>query len=220
LVLELATAFTLGILSTSNPCAIPLYPGFIAYLARGAPGGTWRSLLALAVVAGVLTSMLLIGFAVHLLRLSLGRLLTWLTPVVATIIALLGVLMILNLNPWQGTGFPNILKVGRPFFTAFTYGALYGPISTPCISPPLFSVFVSSLLFTETLSGLLFFLVFGLGLSLPLFIIAVLSDSIGGSYVRLVTAHHRGLMVLGGFMLVGIAIYSYITFFRFSTFFI
>jgi cytochrome c-type biogenesis protein len=29
----IATSFSLGLLATVNPCVLPLYPGFLAYLA-------------------------------------------------------------------------------------------------------------------------------------------------------------------------------------------
>lgn len=55
---ELATAFGLGLLATLSPCALPLYPGFLAYLAAGGERLGSRRLmrwLGLFVLLGVLT---------------------------------------------------------------------------------------------------------------------------------------------------------------------
>ena len=48
--------FLLGIGTAASPCLLPLYPGFIAYLAgNGAGAGRGTAILGLAVVGGVLT---------------------------------------------------------------------------------------------------------------------------------------------------------------------
>ena len=51
------TSFLLGLGSAASPCLLPLYPGFLAYLAgnRGEPGRTRSpALLGLTIVAGVI----------------------------------------------------------------------------------------------------------------------------------------------------------------------
>ena len=55
------TSLSLGLLATTSPCVLPLYPGFLAYLSGGEDGrgGKWsRYLLGFFVLAGVLTMML------------------------------------------------------------------------------------------------------------------------------------------------------------------
>ena len=67
---EFATAFSLGIAASSNPCVIPLYPGFIAYLGKAGrfTGRTSEYLLGLFVLLGVTTSMLAIGGLITIAR--------------------------------------------------------------------------------------------------------------------------------------------------------
>ncbi len=218
MVLELVTAFSLGILSTSNPCALPLYPGFLAYLARG-PRKELKAFLGVSVVAGVISSMLLIGLVLNLLTISIGRLLVFATPVVAGIIALLGILMILDRNPFSRVVVPVQPSFRNPYAKAYVYGLLYGPVSVPCIAPLLFSITATSLLVAET-ERVLFFVVFGFGLALPLFIIAVLTDAFSKSYVNIITRYHRPLMVVGGLVLLAISAYTFLNLYTFGRYFI
>lgn len=219
MVLEFITAFGLGILSTSTPCALPLYPGFIAYIGSGSRKES-KSLIGSAVVGGVLSSMLLIGLVLNLLAISIGRLLTFATPVVATILLLLGLLMIFDVNPFARVRVQIQPSFKNPYAKAFTYGMLYGPVSVPCIAPLLLSATVSSLLLPESMSRLVFFVIFGLGLALPLFIIAAFVDTFSQSYVKLVTRHHRQMMVLGGLILIGISAYTFLNLYTYGRYFI
>ncbi len=69
------TSISLGLLSSANPCILPLYPGFLAYLAGGQEGMTSRAgrySLGFFVLAGVLTMMLALGFLISLLSVSIG----------------------------------------------------------------------------------------------------------------------------------------------------
>ena len=65
----LVVAFGAGLASAASPCLLPLYPAFLAYLtgATGADAGTGGArrvsgFLGIAVLLGLLTSMMLIGF--------------------------------------------------------------------------------------------------------------------------------------------------------------
>ena len=100
---EAVTAFSVGLLASFSPCVLPLYPGFLAYLS----GGQWatssrrRHFLGLFVVAGVLVMMLLLGAFIALLSISIGTALRWVVPLSDAIIIGLGVLLILNINPFK-----------------------------------------------------------------------------------------------------------------------
>ena len=218
MVLELLTAFSLGIISTSNPCAIPLYPGFLAYLAGG-HRRELKALLGVAVAAGVISSMLLIGLLFNLLAISIGRLLVVATPIVAVIIALLGILMIVDRNPFSRVVLPLQPSLRNPYARAYAYGLLYGPVAVPCIAPLLFSITATSLLVGEA-SRVLFFVVFGFGLALPLFVIAALTDAFAKSYVSIVVRYHRPLMVSGGLVLIAISAYTFLNLYTYGRYFI
>src|SRR3989304_1643499 len=61
---EPALAFPLGRASPASPCLLPLYPGFIAYLAgnsRSIAGTRASGLLGLLVLLGVLSAMVVVA---------------------------------------------------------------------------------------------------------------------------------------------------------------
>jgi len=217
---EFVTAFSLGVLSTSNPCAIPLYPGFLAYLTRRSNANLSPPLLGLFVVLGVLSSMLAVGMAAGILRSSLGGTLTVATPVRASILALFGLLLILDVNPWKHLRGFRPPSLSNPFLQAYAYGTLYGPISLPCIAPLIFSVVTFSVTLTETISNLLFFSIFGFGLALPLFIIAVVSDGLKSTIIGAMVKHHRKFMVFAGILLLIVAAYSYVNLYIYGRYFV
>ena len=98
------TSLTLGLLATTSPCVLPLYPGFLAYISGGQEGlqGKWqRYLLGFFVLAGVLTMMLALGGLIALLSISVGRALSVIIPIADAIIIFLGILLDPEHQPLQ-----------------------------------------------------------------------------------------------------------------------
>ncbi|MEX1172963.1 MAG: cytochrome C biogenesis protein, partial [Chloroflexota bacterium] len=96
-------SFLLGIGTAASPCLLPLYPGFIAYLAgNGATSTSSRSsaLLGLAVVAGVLTAVIAVGVVVSILAVPLSGLLEILVPLTTVVLVGLGLLLLSGRNPF------------------------------------------------------------------------------------------------------------------------
>ena len=135
------TSISLGLLSTTSPCVLPLYPGFLAYLSGGQA--------ALSVLIP-LANLLLIG---------------------------LGVLLLLDRNPFKGLPQIQVPVLSHPYVNAFIYGLLYGPIALPCSGPLVVGIFALSLTTGEALSKLGVFLWFGLGFGFPLLALSFLSGA-------------------------------------------
>ena len=55
------TSVFLGLLTTTSPCILPLYPGFLAYLGGQNEMSRQKYFLGLFVLAGVLTMMIALG---------------------------------------------------------------------------------------------------------------------------------------------------------------
>ena len=207
---EAVTAFSVGLLASFSPCVLPLYPGFLAYLS----GGQWatssrrRHFLGLFVVAGVLVMMLLLGAFIALLSISIGTALRWVVPLSDAIIIGLGVLLILNINPFKALPQIRIPALRHPFANAFVYGLLYGPIALPCSGPLIVSIFALSLSAGEALSRMSVFLWFGLGFGLPLLILSFLAGGLQRQMTQMLARHARAINLIGGLMLVGIGLYD------------
>jgi cytochrome c-type biogenesis protein len=103
----LIATFGLGLASAASPCLLPLYPAFLAYLtgASGREAGTAAGrrvsgFLGLAVLAGLITSMLIIGMIVVALSAPISSLLGFAIPVIDMLLITLGVLLLAGINPF------------------------------------------------------------------------------------------------------------------------
>src|SRR5689334_1333727 len=167
------TSLLLGLLATTSPCVLPLYPGFLAYLGgqTGTGAGRQRYFLGFFVLAGVLTMMLALGGLIAGLAVSIGRILIYVIPVADVLILSLGVSLVLDQNPFKAIPQIRVPALRHPFLNAYIYGLLYGPLTLPCSGPLVVSIFALSLTVREAFSTLWVFLWFGVGFGAPLFIL-------------------------------------------------
>ncbi|MBI4287462.1 MAG: hypothetical protein HY671_03405 [Chloroflexi bacterium] len=209
---QLATSFSLGLLATTAPCVLPLYPGFLAYLSSNSQtlhSRRLRRLLGLVVLSGVLTMMLLIGLIVASLSVAIGSFLIIATPVADVAIVSLGILLLLKINPFSKLTQVRAPLVSNPFVNAYMYGLLFGPVVLPCSGPVAVGVFALSLSVGEFLGKTALFLVFGLGFGLPLLALSFISDVKGGWLTRLVAARHDLINRVAGAVLVLVGLYDF-----------
>ena len=204
------TSISLGLLASTSPCILPLYPGFLAYLSGGqnARLGRSRYALGLFVLAGVLTMMLALGLVIALMAISIGSALAVVVPLADLLIIGLGVLLLLDHNPFKALPQIRVPALRHPFANAFTYGLLYGPIALPCSGPLVVGIFALSLTAGEAASNLSTFLWFGLGFGLPLLVLSLLSGASQRTLTRFFVQHSRQINLIGGTLLVGIGLFD------------
>ena len=209
------TSISLGLLATTSPCVLPLYPGFLAYLSGGqatlAKRRYGRYVLGVIVLAGVLTMMLALGLIIALLSVSIGRALSVVIPLADLLIIGLGVLLLLDRNPFKGLPQIQVPILSHPYVNAFIYGLLYGPIALPCSGPLVVGIFALSLTVGEAFSKLGVFLWFGLGFGLPLLALSFLSGAAQRWITRQFAVRARLINLIGGLLLVGIGIYDLVS---------
>jgi cytochrome c-type biogenesis protein len=203
-------SFFLGLLTTTSPCILPLYPGFLAYLSGQSELGLGkqRYFLGFFVLAGVLTMMVALGALIALLAVPIGRVLIYVVPIADLIIFLLGIMLLLDRNPFKTLPQIQLPALRHAYLNAFAYGLLYGPIAIPCSGPLIVSIFALSLTAGEAVSKLWVFLWFGIGLGMPLLILSLLSGVYQRQLTTLFTRYNRAINITGGLLLVGIAIYD------------
>lgn len=205
------TSLLLGLLTTTSPCLLPLYPGFLAYLSGCGELGKSRYLLGMFVLAGVLSMMLILGSLIALLAVPIGNVLKYVIPLADLLILVLGILLFLDYNPFKTIPQIQMPVLRHPFANAFVYGLLYGPIALPCSGPMVVGIFALSLTLEEAFSQLWVFLWFGLGLGLPLLVISLLSGVLQLPLTRFFARNSRLINLFGGLLLIGVAIYDAIT---------
>ena len=208
---ELFGAVALGIGATITPCILPLYPAFLAYLTGGAPDAEGRHALpplaaAALVWAGVVIGMVAIGAVFAVLSLSLTRFIGFVLPVADLLLIGLGILLLLGRNPFARLPqvAPGAVGRRRPAIGALTYGLLFAPIALPCSGPFLVGVFAFSLTIGDVADQLLFFLAFGVGFGLPLFVLGLLGQARGRDLARLLVRYERPLQIVIGVALIGV----------------
>lgn len=202
------TSILLGLLATTSPCILPLYPGFLAYLSGQADLGRKKYFLGLFVLGGVLTMMVGLGGIIALLAVPVGRVLVYVLPLADLLILILGVLLLFDKNPFKQLPQIQLPALRHPFGNAYVYGLLYGPIALPCSGPMVVSIFALSFTVGEAFSQLWVFLWFGFGLGVPLLILSLLSAALQRQLTSFFVRHSRAVNFVGGLLLVGIAIYD------------
>jgi cytochrome c-type biogenesis protein len=204
------TPLLLGLLATTSPCVWPLYPGFLAYLSgqTGTDAGRQRYFLGFFVLAGVLTMMLALGGLIAVLAVSIGRVLVYVVPLADMLILSLGVLLMLNRNPFRAIPQIRVPVLRHPSLNAYTYGLLYGPLTLPCSGPLVVSIFALSLTAGEAFSTLWVFLWFGVGFGMPLLVLSLLSGALQPQLTLMFARDSRSINSIGGLLLIGIAIYD------------
>jgi cytochrome c-type biogenesis protein len=203
-----ATSLLLGFLTTTSPCILPLYPGFLAYLSGQKEIGRKNYFLGLFVLAGVLTMMLTLGGVIALLAVPIGSVLLYVIPFADLLILLLGFLLLLDRNPFKALPQIQAPVLSHPYGNAFVYGLLYGPIALPCSGPMVVSIFALSFTAAEAFSQLWTFLWFGLGLGIPLLILSFLSAALQRQLTTLFIRHSRIVNFFGGLLLIGVALFD------------
>ena len=205
------TSISLGLLSSTSPCILPLYPGFLAYLAgrqEGLSSRVGRYSLGFFVLAGVLTMMLALGLLISLLSVSIGAALTIAIPVADIFIIGLGIALLLDYNPFKTLPQVQVPVLKNPYINAYIYGLLYGPIALPCSGPLVVGIFTYSLTAGEAFSKLSIFFWFGIGFGMILLLLSFLSGSAQHWLVRFFARHSRVINVIGGVLLIVVGVYD------------
>lgn len=204
-------AFALGNAAIlGNVCMLPLYPGLFVLLAdRVESGSSQRSIrwMGVLVLAGVLTAMVGLGALLHLLSRSFSEVLGVMLPVLYGLVAVFGVLMLLDRNPLVRMRTAQVPILSGPASSAFVYGLAMGPLTLPCTGPLIISAFVVGGVAGsgELVDGLVYFLFFGLGFGWPLVLLPLLAAPAQQRMTRFLTRNHRAITILSGILLLAVA---------------
>jgi cytochrome c-type biogenesis protein len=217
-------AFVAGIGATVTPCILPLYPAFLAYLTRqpsasatsggaavaSARSGPQPAIAALAVWAGVVVGMVAIGAAIAALAAPVGDFNRIVLPIADALLIGLGVLLLAGINPFARL--PRLSAGGLggrgPTVGAFLYGLLFAPIAVPCSGPFLVGIFAFSLTLGDAVGRLAFFVSFGIGFGLPLFVLGSLGHLRGAQLARAISRHERPTQVVLGAALLAVGVWD------------
>lgn len=206
-----AATFLLGLGSAASPCLLPLYPGFIAYLAGTRVDERRQSgaaLLGLAVLAGLLTTMILVGIGLSLLAVPFGDMLRWSVPVTTVVLVGLGLALLAGRNPFERLAGVRVPVVASQLGQAFVYGLVIGPVALPCAGPFLVALLAISVGLADAFARVGAFVVYGLGFGLPLVALAAVGAARAQAISRFVARHHLAVLRAAGALLILTAVYE------------
>ena len=204
----LAAAFA-GLISFLSPCVLPLVPGYLSTVAGVAPGdlkgaGARRvlapSLLFVLAFSGI---FILLGLSATALGGVLNENRQLLERVSAVLIVGLGVFFLLTpfvvkLNRvWHAGALTGRAGRGGPVVA----GAAFAVAWTPCIGPTLGAILSLAATASSTGRGALLLAVYSAGLAVP-FVLSALFFGYATSAFARVKRHYRGIIVVGGLLLV------------------
>jgi cytochrome c-type biogenesis protein len=207
----LAATFVLGLGSAASPCLLPLYPGFIAFLAGTSPAGPRRGMaafLGLAVLAGVLTTMVLVGATLAVIAVPFGDVLRWSVPLTTVLLVALGLMLLAGRNPFARVAAIRAPVIRNPLAQSYVYGLLLGPIALPCAGPFLVALLAISVGLADGVARVGSFVVYGLGFGLPLVALAALGAARGSAISRAVARHHLAVFRVAGVLMIVTALYE------------
>lgn len=217
---DLGEAFSLGLLTPLGAvCVLPLYPGFLAYLAgqvSGKQAGRMTILLlALVVTAGVILFMVALGLVfTTVLEVSLTNVIGIVSPIAFGLLFVISLLLILDVD--VGKFLPKArARVGKhPWRNAFGYGFFFGAIVVPCNPLMIAVLFTRSVSVTGFGENVLRFLFFGIGIGFPLLVIAAISSASTDVVIRFITRFKRIINSVAGIVMLGISVYYLVFIFR------
>ena len=122
---SILTSIGIGLLATTSPCVFPLYPGYLAYISASqqpaGKGGADRKpyFLGFFVLLGVLVMMLALGALIAALSISISSALAVVIPLADLVLILLGVLLIMDKNPFKALPQVQFPALRQPYANAF-----------------------------------------------------------------------------------------------------
>jgi cytochrome c-type biogenesis protein len=215
--MALLESFILGLLTPLGAvCVLPLYPGFIAYLAnRNEERRASTIALGLLVTLGVLLFMFLLGLIfTTALKVSLTKVIGIISPIAFIILAVISIFLIFDIN--IGRFFPQAHApvFESPYSSAFIYGFFFGAIVIPC--NPLFiaALFTRAIVQTSFIVNMANFVSFGLGIAAPLLVLSILSSGKSNVLINFLIKYRRAINVIVGLFMLGVSLYYLIFVFR------
>lgn len=206
----LATSYVIGLLTPLTAlCVIPLYPAFLARMARLADRDhDDRAVLAwtgFVVTLGVVSFMGLLGLIfTTLLQSSLQQAIGVISPVAFVMLLLIGVAMMAGFEIRRKVRLPT---PSNPLLASYLYGFFFGAIVVPC-NPAFIAAFLArSVLLTDPVSSVLNFLAFGLGIGTPLIAFSLVTRAASRAMVNWLVAYERPVTFVAGAVMTAVSAY-------------
>jgi cytochrome c-type biogenesis protein len=213
LLADLGETFVLGLLTPLGAvCVLPLYPGFLAYLANQLSGkqASRKTFIyfGLIISSGVILFMTLLGLVFStILEVSLTNVIQVVSPIAFGILFMISLLLIFNVDIGRFLPKARAPITKNPLANAFVFGFFFGAIVVPCNPAFIAVLFTRTISTVDFLANFLRFLFFGVGLAFPLLLFAVISGASSQTIINFLTRYKRIINLIAGIIMLGISIY-------------
>src|SRR5919204_3208164 len=208
--LGLIAAFAAGVVSFLSPCVFPLVPGYLYYIAgttvrdvQGQTGARWRvSVHALFFVVGFALIFALLGAIASSIGATLNAHKLLLERVAGLVFARFGLFLtgLVRLPFLYQERRVHVAAAEPALLRSALVGVAFGAGWSPCTGPVLGSILALAAAGTTLAQGVVFLLVYALGLGVPFLLVGLLIDR-AGPVVRRVSRYVGPISVAGGVIL-------------------
>ena len=172
-------AFLFGALSFFSPCVLPLVPGYFAIFSLNRNSKISKVNGALQFVVGFSIVFVSLGASASSIGSFFSRNASFLGQISGAIIIIFGLILLipsLNKKYFYSSNIVDInnFSKSKNFIMGFTFGFGF----TPCIGPVLGALLTLSSKSETLSSGVMYLVLFSLGLAVPFLSIALLSDRV------------------------------------------
>jgi cytochrome c biogenesis protein CcdA len=169
----LSLVFSAGVLALFSPCGFPMLPGYLSYYLGKKKTIETAISSGLACTLGLIAVFSVIGVGVALAGSVITQYIPLLEVIAGSIAIILGVSMLTNIK------FPTLFKISRAptqkgLPGLFLYGIAYGLATLGCSAPIFFSTLFYALTSGGFLAGIVTFVVYAIGMGLPILLITIL----------------------------------------------
>jgi cytochrome c-type biogenesis protein len=211
-VASIGIAFIAGLLAPLGAvCVLPLYPGYLAWLANQVGEGNDRTLLfrfALVVTAGIIVAFLVVGFIfTWLLRSSVSAAIGIISMVAFVLLAGVSICLILDIDLSRFIPSPKMLHPVGPYSNAILFGLFFGLIILPCNPAPVILLFALSVNAADFFENFAILIAFCLGIAIPVLLISLIPAATNYRLVHTLTTHRRTINLACGLFMLALSLY-------------
>lgn len=214
-------SFVLGLLTPLTAvCVLPLYPGFLAYLANQfsiKENGVRKryAMFGFLITLGVILFMFILGLIfTTLLKVSLTNVIGIVSPIAFGILFFVSLFLIFDFDFSRYLPKVNVPIMKNPVLSALMYGFFFGAIVIPCNPGFIAAFFARALLFDNFIFSIGNFLFFGFGLGFPLLLFSLISVNWSSAIIRFLTMNKRRINFIAGAIMLLISVYYLVFVFK------
>lgn len=210
---ELAFIFSAGFLALLSPCGFPMLPGYVSFYlgTRSYPGKP--IIEGIVCSLGLLSTFVIVGLLTSLFSSLMTAYVPFLELIAGVVTLSMGIILLVQLRLPQLPILVRLQKAPeqRAFAGLYVYGCLYGLATMSCSAPIFLSILVYAIS-RGALKALVSFVVYALGMGLPLILITVVLAMTKDTMHRKVAESISTIQRVAGLILLIVGVYlTYVT---------